>query len=120
MSEEKLRRRKFLADILFAGGGLTAAALLAKVSTSDGACPLDPDKGQHLPGQAVVDPKNNHPLPGEAMPVEPTEPIHLDGAAVLPEEPHVKGEMALPTVPKEEPRLAGRTRAPHKPDSDLP
>lgn len=31
MSEDKTRRRRFLADLLFAGGGLTAAALLAKV-----------------------------------------------------------------------------------------
>jgi len=39
MSEEKIKRRRFLADILFAGGAISAAALLAKSTLSGEAAP---------------------------------------------------------------------------------
>jgi hypothetical protein len=88
VSQEKIQRRRFLADILFAGGALSAAALAAKAwnqpqvtsalpsATPDAPTPLAP----------VTPPVTNHPLPqnntmlsGEVAP-----PMHPAGAPMPP------------------------------------
>lgn len=108
MSEKKLRRRKFLADLLFAGGGLTAAALIAKAAGGPGAepqvagvvcppeslpTPVEPPPEQHVEGDFVEPVPQDPQLGGEPMPPQP-EPM-IEGKVVMPE-PHLKGDVAVP------------------------
>ncbi|MCA9794126.1 MAG: hypothetical protein KC910_20095 [Candidatus Eremiobacteraeota bacterium] len=85
MSEDKIKRRRFLADILFAGGGLTAAAFLAKAQFGQ------PDPPPTDPPEALATPECAHtPEPdirakGEVAPPEP-----------LPPEPAMPGKMKAP------------------------
>ena len=99
MSKDKLQRRKFLADVLFAGGGLTAAALLAKMATSEGGTGCDPGG---VPGLVA------HPDPdtpdGTATPSH-CGPGKLDGDVQAPE-PQLGGK---PMPPQ---RLEGDFEAP--------
>lgn len=125
MSEDKkLKRRKFLADCLFAGGGLTAAAFLAKIGASSGGTeppvatktPVDPGtpiaQDPPMPG-AAVPPKHPPELAGEvAVPEEPM----IEGDVVTPDPVHVKGKVAAP-----EPATPGRMAVPQprgNPDVD--
>lgn len=88
MSEKKLRRRKFLADLLFAGGGLTAAALIAK-SQGGGPERVEPAPSQPLPAKP-------EDLPGLVAPPEP-EP-HIKGKVVAPDpHPEVRGQAVQPS-----------------------
>lgn len=93
MSEDKIKRRRFLADILFAGGAISAAALLAK-ATQMGASPA--------------------PVTPPAPPAPQPPPVPLDGDAEIPQvratrqpepvlggkpmapQPQVKGDVAVP------------------------
>lgn len=103
-------RRRFLADMLFLGGGVTAAALIAKNQT--GSPPVDhpPLAGAVAPPQdpnafktpcptPARTPESPPPLPGEPMPPE------VEGEFVLPEDPpppppDIKGDVAPPQPPK--------------------
>lgn len=90
MSDSKLGRRRFLADLMFAGGALTAAALLAKVAGS-------------------APPVGGSPTPACAS---PTPAPGADGNVAM---PMVKGEAVAPVV-RPEPAVPGRMAVPvHKP-----
>ncbi|MCA9794125.1 MAG: hypothetical protein KC910_20090, partial [Candidatus Eremiobacteraeota bacterium] len=73
MSEDKIKRRRFLADILFAGGGLTAAAFLAKAQF-----------GQKPP----TDVPQTCESPTACETPSTCESPELDGNMVAPVEPH--------------------------------
>ena len=113
----KKSRRRFLADMLFIGGGVTAAALLAKSQLLES---TGPSHSPEIAG-AMVAPQTDStpkicetpraPLPGEPLPPD------VDGDFALPEEPsvHMKGESIPPT--HREPKLGGKPVAP-KPDGE--
>lgn len=85
-----MNRRRFLADLLFAGGALSAAALLAQSARQQGHTPAA------SPTPQVANTPSAHPTPEERpLPGEP--------------EPHVKGEVAVPR----EPVLGGKPAMPH-------
>ncbi len=100
MSEKKLKRRRFLADLLFAGGGLTAAAFLAKagLGSDDGVSdPIECGPEQPLPGMAAPPKQVPDPPPSlDGEPAPPAEPepnlagnvqiIEVDGDVAYPEE----------------------------------
>lgn len=124
MTEEaknKRSRRRFLADMLFVGGGVTAAALLAKSQFLDDK-PVQPVTGHTPPpieppplAGAAVPEQNptpcetpNTPLPGEPMPPE------IEGEYVLPDPAHTKGDYVQPNPAPQprEPKLGGKPIAP--------
>lgn len=109
----KKSRRRFLADLLFLGGGVTAAALVAKNQISPwkdsppmaGSVMLAPPEPQPSPDLSPQSP----PMPGEPMP--PQNPRSCDP------DPNVDGDYSLPTQTVEveshrEPELAGKPVAP--------
>jgi hypothetical protein len=111
MSQEKVNRRRFLADLLFAGGALSAAALLAQ-STRHQAAPAT----THSPASPASTPEplatpaaspSDCPLPGEAMPPEP----HVEGDVAPPREPVLGGK---PAMPQPEPHTKGKVALPSK------
>ncbi|MBX3167298.1 MAG: hypothetical protein KF760_07790 [Candidatus Eremiobacteraeota bacterium] len=90
MSDDKIKRRRFLADLLFAGGALTAAALLAQAG-----------EAEKKPSPSPSPPKTSCPpqLDGDvAMPASPTpkppEPA-LGGKPMAPQ-PMLRGEPMPP------------------------
>lgn len=99
MSGDKIKRRRFLADLLFAGGAVTAAALLAQA------------------GEAERKPS---PSP---TPQKTQCPVQLDGDVSLPASPHAKppepalGGKPMPPQPmlKGEPMPPRQTQQPKKP-----
>ena len=115
MSEQKGKtRRRFLADILFLGGGLTAAAFLAEnFRTPAGTDPTPASAATPTPERTPVtppEPQGKVPVPDgdyvQAPPAEPTPP------------PAVKGEMKPPQAAQTpqscpEPSIEGRMVAPH-------
>ena len=115
--KQKKSRRRFLADMLFIGGGVTAAALLAKSQLLDSP---DPSRPPDIAG-AMVAPQTDStpkvcetpraPLPGEPVPPD------VDGDFALPADNsvHSKGESNPPT--HREPKLGGKPVAP-KPDGE--
>lgn len=89
MSQDKIQRRRFLADILFAGGALSAAALAAKAWNQPKVSPL-PTSTPLAQGTPLVQstpcvtnqtlsPNNHTMLSGEVAP-----PIHPAGAPMPP------------------------------------
>lgn len=78
MSEDKIKRRRFLADILFAGGALSAAALLARAAI--------PQKPDPQPAGAVVcpSPVATPQLGGEPSPPQP-DPASIRGDFKVPQ-----------------------------------
>lgn len=104
--DSKKSRRRFLADLLFLGGGLSAAALLAQSRTGAAdpaprptprqtpatACTKSPDQPPDIAGEMIAPEPVNTPLPA------------YDGDYVAPEPPRSKGEMEVP--------LAGKPVAP--------
>ena len=81
MSHQRKSRRRFLADLLFAGGVVSAAALLARQT-----------------GQSLQPPEPA--VPGGIRPPQPHEdPIQLDGEVSCPQPQ---------TTPKEPPREPGK------------
>lgn len=118
--KNKRTRRRFLADMLFLGGGVTAAAMIAKSQMGKEPTPEPPLAGAVAPPEAVKTPcptpaqttECPPPLPGEPMPPE------IEGEFVLPEDPpapppDIKGDVAPPQPPK----TGGKPMAP-KPDGD--
>lgn len=113
MSESRLNgktRRRFLADMLFLGGGLTAAGLLAQTRLG----------ASELPEPSSTPARENLPVPGEMVAPPPQE------ATEVPEQsPGVAGgmDMPMPTPdcvktpepsPVRAPTLAGRPAPPRK------
>lgn len=94
MSGDKINRRRFLADLLFAGGAVTAAALLAQVGeaekkpsptlTPKSTCTSEPV--QQLDGDVA--------LPVSPSPTPKPEPP-LGGKPMAPR-PQIKGEVSIP------------------------
>ncbi|MGE0493434.1 MAG: hypothetical protein AB7S38_29770 [Vulcanimicrobiota bacterium] len=108
MSDDKIKRRRFLADVLFAGGGLTAAAFLAKAG-------LD----------------RHEPNPGVAGDMKMPQPANTPVASPTCEDPEIEGDVALPEpeqtpcekpplTPQDEPNVAGGMRPPQPPPEALP
>ncbi|MCA9794127.1 MAG: hypothetical protein KC910_20100 [Candidatus Eremiobacteraeota bacterium] len=102
MSEDKIKRRRFLADVLFAGGGLTAAAFLAKAG-------LD----------------RQQPDPTVAGDIAPPQPANTPVDSPTCSDPDIEGDVAQPmpdqtpcekppelVSPKDEPNVAGGLKAP--------
>lgn len=121
--EQTRSRRRFLADVLFIGGGLSAAAILAKTQIFDKKkkqCP--PDTAGDM--VAPEPPPQAPPHPTGAAPVHeiPTETVPSTQAT--PEQPPMPGEpmpvQASPspqTTPSPFPEPAGKPMAP-KPEGD--
>lgn len=84
MSEERLKRRRFLADALFAGGALGAAALTARYFTR----PAEPEPP--MPGAVAVPPE----LIPSASPTCVETPPGIDGDVVA---PMPSGRVAAPS-----------------------
>jgi hypothetical protein len=90
MSSDKINRRRFLADLLFAGGAVTAAALLAQTGDAEkkpspsptATCKKDP---QQLDGDVAI--------PPTATPKPPEPPL---GGKPMAPSPMVKGDVAAP------------------------
>lgn len=102
MSQEKFRRRRFLADLLFAGGALSAAALVARIARQQ-AEPRPPLPGEPIAPQTPTSPNTPGPDPGLDGDVGPPDSIRstpepmLGGKPAAPRpEPVVKGKVALP------------------------
>ena len=107
MGEDKLKRRRFLADLLFAGGALTAAALVA-----DQALRAKRPEPPHVQGAAVPTRATETPCVPEAScsPSVPTEKPMAPGQMKAPRQrPIVEGEPAPPRAIREAPprRLKG-------------
>lgn len=94
MSQDKIQRRRFLADVLFAAGALSAAALAAK-----GMTPAPPQSTPTPALEATPEvtpacsesPKWEAPVPGQMRAPLPTSP----GAAKAPL-PHPEGDVVQP------------------------
>jgi hypothetical protein len=90
-------RRRFLADLLFLGGGVTAASLLAKSTLFQGSSTNPAPVLTPEPLLTPEIPKPNHPEPG---------------MMALPQEPQVDGEFEIPVeqIPKEDcqPQIEGK------------
>ncbi len=118
MSEEKIKRRRFLADILFAGGAISAAALVAK-ATQATANPGPVAQNSTPPGPPTP-PATPAVTPSVKTPPEP----QLGGAVVCPTQVtpvpppvNVRGEVALPQTRKTlpVPKLGGEPMMPARP-----
>ncbi len=113
-------RRRFLADLLFLGGGLSAVALLAQSGATD------PARGGPTPNSPPDSP--NRPVaPGEMIAPPPENPS-IDGDVAMPEatpacqkgtndiEPQLQGEPKPPPPqvmgPESSPPLPGAPVAP--------
>lgn len=104
MSDDKIKRRRFLADLLFAGGAVSAAALLAKVTQTKGQTTVA--TGSPLPTPACTStpagtstPQPPVQLDGDvAVPQKPVPEPRLGGAVAppMPQQPRVKGDAAPP------------------------
>lgn len=107
-------RRRFLADMLFLGGGLTATALLAKTQIA-GATP----KGKPTPAttpQTASTPVENPPdIAGEMVAPEAPNPAGGRRAPVNKPEcpPDIDGDVALPEAePSPRPQVEGKVVQP--------
>ncbi len=94
MSGDKIKRRRFLADLLFAGGAVTAAALLAQAGDAEKKpSPSPTPQKTQCPPQLDGDVA----IPTSPSP-KPPEPV-LGGKPMAPQ-PMVKGEARPPVKPK--------------------
>ena len=125
MSEQKQgkSRRRFLADMLFMGGGLSAAALLAKTQLGDSHGPKPPDIAGDVVGPIEQPPINQPPVMAGAGPAPDQTPCEPPppppGEPIPPETPvHSKGE-SKPPQPNE-PKLGGKPVAPPPPPEEQP
>lgn len=116
--KNKKTRRRFLADMLFLGGGVTAAALLAKTRfAGPGEIPPDVAGAMEMPSDLnptpCSTPGENPPMPGEPMPPQikgESAPPAYDGDFEIPEdEVHSRGDMIQPPPP---PKTGGKPVAP--------
>ncbi len=116
--KNKRTRRRFLADMLFLGGGVTAAAMLAKTQFASpshpvaaGAMEVPVDLQTSPTPDPAHSPECPPPMPGEPMPME------VEGEFVLPESecpPDIKGDVQVAPPP---PKLGGKPIAP-RPNGD--
>ena len=122
----KKSRRRFLADMLFLGGGLTAAGLLAKTQIA-----TEPDvqasPSPQSPGNVALPDKQCPPTPDTVTTCPPTPQVQSPGAAVAPPPknelpPGAQGEYMAPTPvappkldPRDVPNPAGGMRPPPPP-----
>ena len=128
MSEDKKSRRRFLADLLFAGGALSAAALAAKASLGPSNSP-EASVSPHTiaatpePLQTPVVKPPEPPLPGAMINPSPTFEPALGGKTAPPQpEAMVEGGMRMPDphpqpntkrrVPKQPPNTKGEVVQP--------
>ena len=95
-------RRRFLADLLFLGGSVTAASLLAKST-------LFEDGGQSPPSPKPMT------TPNEPVPPPPDTPN--PGQMVLPDGDYVEPKVDCEPTPEvcEEPQIEGRRVTPQEP-----
>ena len=109
MSEDKIKRRRFLADILFAGGAISAAALVAKATQS--AASPSPVAQNPVPPGTPTPPATPAVTPSVKAPPEP----QLGGAVAPPV--NVKGDVAMPQTRKTlpVPKLGGEPTMPARP-----
>ncbi|MGE0493433.1 MAG: hypothetical protein AB7S38_29765 [Vulcanimicrobiota bacterium] len=103
MSEDKIKRRRFLADVLFAGGGLTAAAFLAKAQFGQPDPPLVKPSPRETPTCAHP-PEPDRRGQGEGAPPHPAPPTQP--------EPAVPGKMKAPNPRPIELQLEGEVEMP--------
>ena len=101
-------RRRFLADLLFLGGGVTAASLLARSTLLDENPPAPEVTATPEPQIPVDKTVDLQPR----MPVKPDGPY--PGEMVMPEEPQVDGNVVAPQ--ECEPQVEGRTKMPVEPN----
>ena len=101
-------RRRFLADLLFLGGGVTAASLLAK--------------------STLFNEQQGTPDPAKTPDAPISDPVQTRGEVAVPQgdyiEPQADGNMVLPEepVPKEEcpPVIRGRMKMPESEPPPIP
>lgn len=107
-------RRRFLADMLFLGGGATAAALLAKSWSGESPKPDASPTPKVTPKKAEPIDHPDGPYPGQmVMPKGESKPPETMPDKIECEEPAVRGLVAPPTKPvTQEPKVEGRMRAP--------
>lgn len=102
MSQEKMNRRRFLADLLFAGGAISAAALLAQSSRKQAGNP-NPSPPPPPPEPPIEDVKLGGAVcPPQEQPSPPPPPPQPHPAGA-PMPPRVKGDVAVP-APSPTPR----------------
>lgn len=114
MTEKKQQRtrRRFLADLLFVGGGVTAASLVAKNALWD-SNPGPVAAGEMaMPQELAATPcplptPETPPMPGAPVPIE----TKGDFSAPQPDQPTVKGGYSPPVRPP----TAGKPVAPPPP-----
>lgn len=110
MSESRKSRRRFLADMLFLGGGLTAAGLLARSQLLDKEAPTtDPTPAFTSEPQETSCPVSTPSPDSTPCPVE-TCPPPMTGVAkpppsLPPQEPVIKGKVAAPRIPVQSPKI---------------
>lgn len=112
MTEEQISkrsRRRFLADMLFLGGGITAAALVAKNKFST----PEPDPNVMGAMEIPTDLKSP-PMPGEPMPPQIEGEVEMPEACPSPS-PAVDGDYVVAPAPPREPALGGKPVAPKTP-----
>lgn len=112
MSEDKIKRRRFLADILFAGGAISAAALLARATQSGSQATPEPQ----VMGGTTMPPPDCASTPEAVLggkPTMPTPDIQVKGEMALPTPRIVEGESRLPQPHKTpEVHLKGKVALP--------
>jgi hypothetical protein len=105
-------RRRFLADLLFLGGGLTAAGLLARAQFGQ------PEPEPQIAGKVAAPPgpgPTPDPVPrspGEMVAPPPSSPEIPPGAAGGMEIPQAPSAPVCIKTPSAEPNIAGGRRAP--------
>jgi hypothetical protein len=103
-------RRRFLADLLFLGGGVTAASLLAKSALLQG----QPDQPKPVvkPEPVVID---EPVVPAQPMPGSVALP---EGDYIEPKPEEIKEVIQEPPAQKEEcpPQIQGRMKVPEPPN----
>ena len=98
MSEDKLKRRRFLADLLFAGGAISGVALLAKVTRNGTQTPTEPQ----IAGKVAIPQTPAPPPPNSPTPIpSPSSCVHRFNRS---SSPQVKGEAVAPVAV---PRMRG-------------
>ena len=85
MSSDKMKRRRFLADLLFAGGAVTAAALLAQAGAAE-----------KKPATPSPSPTCSQRDGDVAMPISPSPRPPEPALGGKPTAPMVKGEVSVP------------------------
>lgn len=98
MSQEKIHRRRFLADLLFAGGALSAAALLAQGTRTQAGNSRSPSP---TPAPPLEVPPQDVKLggavcPPQDRPTPPPPPVRQPHTAGAPLPPRLEGDVAVP------------------------